>query len=235
MKYFGILLVLMACLLFAFKPLQQKTKARFSFLALGDSYTIGESVTEQERWPNQLVTTLRNDLAFSEKYNIEKPHIIAQTGWTTDELQKGIAAKPPKGNYSLVSLLIGVNNQYRGYPTDVFRKQLKELIAQAIGYANKQAHHVIVVSIPDWGVTPFGSGKNRSGDVSKQIDIFNAIVREESSKAGVRYIDITGISRNAKKQPDLVAADGLHPSGKMYRNWVDIISPQVKSLFPVGN
>lgn len=201
----------------------------FRYLALGDSYTIGESVAEAERWPNQLMTKLRADKVFSANYKkLESPEFIARTGWTSGELSDAIQAAKPKAPYTLVTLLIGVNNQYRGYSADGFRRELKSLIRKAIIYAGNQRNHVIVVSIPDWGVTPYGNRSNTGGKISKEIDFFNRINKEEAALAGVTFVDITGISRKAHNDASYVAPDGLHPSGKMYGEWADLLLPIIK-------
>lgn len=180
------------------------------YLALGDSYTIGESVRPDERFPNQLAREL----------GLGEPLIIAKTGWTTDELNAAIDAADPKGPYELVTLLIGVNNQYRGRDAEQYRGEFVALLRRAIGFAGSDPGKVIVVSIPDWGVTPFAAGRDRA-KISREIDQFNAINREETARAGARYVDITPISR--RDDPSLIAADGLHPSGKQYAVWVNEI------------
>ncbi|HJQ36458.1 MAG TPA: undecaprenyl-diphosphatase UppP, partial [Thermoanaerobaculia bacterium] len=169
------------------------------YLALGDSYTIGESVAAEERFPVQLAKQL----------NLGEPQIIAKTGWTTDELNAAIDAANPKGPFDLVTLLIGVNNQYRGRGADEYRTQFVGLLQRAIGFAGGNTRHVIVVSIPDWGVTPFAEGRDRA-KIAREIDQFNAINREEAQRAGAKWVDITPISR--RNDPSLVAGDGLHPS-----------------------
>lgn len=191
------------------------------FLALGDSYTIGERVAEAERWPVLLIDRLR-----VQGINIEDAEIVAKTGWTTDELAAGIADSGIQGTYDAVSLLIGVNNQYRGRPQAEYREQVVDLLNQAIAFADGDPEKVFVVSIPDWGVTPFASRRD-SAAIGSEIDAFNAINHEEAVKAGVTYIDITPISRRAPDEPELIAADGLHPSGKMYAAWVDLMEPVV--------
>lgn len=190
------------------------------FLALGDSYTIGESVAEADRWPNQLARELRR-----RGVDIGDPEIIARTGWTTDELSAAIDAAAPKGPYSLVTLLIGVNNQYRGRDVEQYRQQFVALLNRAIGFAGGNAKRVIVVSIPDWGVTPFAAQRDRA-KIGAEIDRFNAINREEALRAGARYVDITPGSR--RSDPSLVAADGLHPSGKAYSEWTGLILPEAE-------
>jgi lysophospholipase L1-like esterase len=190
------------------------------FLALGDSYTIGESVAVADRWPNQLARTLR-----AKGLAIADPEIIAKTGWTTDELSSAIDATKPHGPYSLVTLLIGVNNQYRGRDAEQYQKEFAALLQRAIGFAGGDAKRVVVVSIPDWGVTPFAASRDRA-KIGVEIDHFNAIAAEETKRAGAKYADITPVSR---KNPTLVAPDGLHPSAAMYAQWVTIISPQAEA------
>jgi lysophospholipase L1-like esterase len=188
------------------------------FLALGDSYTIGESVAEKERWPNQLAELIRSSVPDGEMDEGMDVTIIARTGWTTAELWEGIQANPPNGTYDMVSLLIGVNNQYRGYSVDEYREQFRFLLGRAIEYAGGDANRVIVLSIPDWGVTPFAA--DRDADViAKEIGMFNSINREETESMGAHYVDVTPISRQALGDHSLVAGDGLHPSGKMYDLW----------------
>ncbi|MBX2898681.1 MAG: SGNH/GDSL hydrolase family protein [Cyclobacteriaceae bacterium] len=186
------------------------------YLALGDSYTIGESVTEAERWPNQLAAKLK----------IGKPEIIATTGWRTDQLQAAIADAKLKPDYDLVSLLIGVNNQYQGKPVAVYEKQFEELVQTAIQLAKGKHQHVVVVSIPDYGYTPFG--KEKQEKISKELNVYNEIGKRIALRYGVRWFDITPVSRNGLTDSSLVASDGLHPSGKMYAQWVEIILKELK-------
>ena len=190
----------------------------FRYLALGDSYTIGESVLEGERWPNQLAKQLE---AKGVPVNVT---MIARTGWTTDELWQGIQATEIQPPYDLVSLLIGVNNQYRNYDINEYREQFVFLLNKSIEYAGGNPNRVIVLSIPDWGVTPFASGRDRE-QIAKHIDEFNAVNYEEAVRAGVHYIDVTPISRQAVEDTALVAPDGLHPSGKMYMMWSEKVLP----------
>jgi lysophospholipase L1-like esterase len=188
-------------------------------LALGDSYTIGESVHLNERWPVQL----KNNLAGinSNTYSLE---IIAKTGWTTGELINGIKNKKINNTFDLVTLLIGVNNQYRSQDLEIFRIELKELLNISIKYANYKPQNVIVVSIPDWGVTPFAKEKD-SQKIATEIDLFNSVKKMEANKLGVHYVNITEISRDAINNSQLIAEDGLHPSGLMYSRWVEKIQP----------
>lgn len=193
------------------------------FLALGDSYTIGESVAVADRWPNQLALRLRKS-----GIDIADPEIIAKTGWTTDELSSAIDAAKPRAPYALVTLLIGVNNQYRGRDAEQYRKEFAVLLKRAIAFASGDPKHVVVVSIPDWGVTPFAAGRDRA-KIGREIDLFNAINREETKRAGARYADVTPVSRHAATDVTLVAPDGLHPSATMYASWVSVIEPQARA------
>ena len=188
-----------------------------SYLALGDSYTIGEAVSQDQSFPYQLVAKL--NLA---GFKMSDPEIIATTGWTTDELIKAIREKNIQDKFDLVTLLIGVNNQYRGYSKENYRTEFKELLQTALFYADNHRERVVVISIPDWGVTPFAHKANRELEkISAEIDAFNAVNKEESLKAGVTYLDITPGSRKAETDLSLLAEDGLHPSGKMYAEWVE--------------
>ena len=186
-------------------------------LSLGDSYTIGESVPEAERFPNQLAREL----------GVPAPTILARTGWTTDELSDALDRFLPKDRHQLVTLLIGVNNQYRGRDAQQYRKEFAGLLRRAIGFAGDDPKRVIVVSIPDWGATPFAKGRDRA-KIAREIDQFNAINREEAARAGARWVDITPISR--RNDPSLVASDGLHPSGKQYAEWVKRIAPVARAI-----
>ena len=192
--------------------------SHYTFLALGDSYTIGEAVDESQRWPVQLKTLLHN-----KSIVLNEVDIIAQTGWTTDELKKAIDDHKITRTYNYVSLLIGVNNQYRGNPIDIYQKEFKELLEMAIGFSGNIVKQVFVLSIPDWGAMPFAEGKDRDR-IGKQIDDFNAVNKRISLELGVNYVDITPISRMALTDKELVASDGLHPSGKMYGLWANEVA-----------
>lgn len=193
------------------------------FLALGDSYTIGESVAEQERWPVQLVDSLNKT-----GYSFAPPHVVATTGWTTDELQRGIEMAQPQGPYDLVSLLIGVNNQYRGRSLEEYRQQFEELLREAIGFAGERPDRVFVVSIPDYGVTPFAAKSDRE-KIAREIDAFNEAAARIAGEYGISFIDITPGSRDAANDRSLIAEDELHPSARMYAGWVARILPVVRS------
>ncbi|HVT05159.1 MAG TPA: SGNH/GDSL hydrolase family protein [Thermoanaerobaculia bacterium] len=200
-------------------PSPAKAPTSHRFLALGDSYTIGESVDPVDRWPVQVAAALR-----AKGLRLEEPEIIARTGWTTDELDKAISAAEPRGTWDLVTLLIGVNNQYRGRGLEEYQNQFRGLLNRAIHFAGGVPSRVVIVSIPDWGATPFAAGRD-SGKIAREIDAFNNIARGEAMKVGARFVDITPISRRASTEPALVAHDKLHPSGEMYRAWVLLIIP----------
>ncbi|MFM7486787.1 MAG: SGNH/GDSL hydrolase family protein [Cytophagales bacterium] len=191
------------------------------YLALGDSYTIGESVSEAERWPNQLRDSLNK-----KGYAIGKPTIIATTGWRTDNLKNAMNIAQLKPEYDLVSLLIGVNNQYQGKSSDQYAIEFEELMKTAIHLAKGRKENVFVVSIPDYGFTPFGKPKQEA--ITKAIDLFNEINARITYKYKVQYFNITEISRDGLTDPSLVAGDGLHPSGKMYAQWVELIARELK-------
>ena len=197
-----------------------KIKEPIHFLALGDSYTIGQSVATTENWPNQLSFALTY-----KGFNVQETKIIAQTGWRTDNLRSAINQQQPLNGYNLVSLLIGVNNQYQGGNIQTYLKEFEELLTTAIQLAGNSPEHVFVLSIPDYAYTPFGKGNPL---ISSQINQFNEINRQIAENYKVKYIDITPISRNGLVQPDLVASDGLHPSGKMYSLWVQEIMKSVE-------
>jgi lysophospholipase L1-like esterase len=194
----------------------------YRYLALGDSYTIGESIPEKDRWSLQLarlleVEGIRTDVT-----------IIARTGWTVKELWQGIQSNPPTEIYDLVTLLIGVNDQYRGYPSEGYREDFRFMLGKAIEYAEDPGK-VIVLSIPDWGATPFAKDRDREL-VSRQINQFNLINLEETKNAKAYYVDVTPISRIAKDDAGLIAEDGLHPSGKMYAMWAEKALPIAKEI-----
>lgn len=191
-----------------------------TYLALGDSYTIGHGVDEAERWPVQLADQLRG-LGIP----LADPLIIARTGWTTAELQQGITQRNRIGPFDLVTLLIGVNNQYRGRSAAEYREEFGALLDQSIAFAGGDPQRVIVLSIPDWGVTPFAAGRDRA-EIAAEIDQFNAINRAAAADVGARYVDVTPISRRAAEDATLLATDQLHPSGAMYAVWVALVLPE---------
>jgi lysophospholipase L1-like esterase len=197
-------------------------KKAYTYLALGDSYTIGQSVLSSENFPNQTVQLLNQ-----QDYNFKSPEILATTGWTTDELQNNINSHTFTPPYDFVSLLIGVNNQYRGRSVENYKPEFESLLKQAIQFAGGNANRVMVVSIPDWGVTPFANGRDRA-QIAKEIDDYNAANKYFSVIYKVNYIDITPDSREAATDLSLVAGDGLHPSAKEYARWAQKVFTAIK-------
>lgn len=196
------------------------------YLALGDSYTIGEGVPEPGRWPVQLAAALRGA-----GIALEPPQIVATTGWTTDELDAGIDAAAPRGPFALVTLLIGVNNQYRGRTPDEYRVQFGALLQRALGFAGGHAGRVLVLSIPDWGVTPFARAQGRdAARVGREIDAFNAAAAAACAERGVAFVDITPYSRAHGHAPAMLADDALHPSAAMYAGWTGLALPVARRL-----
>jgi len=198
-------------------------------LALGDSYTIGEGVADDERWPARLVAMLR-----ARGVAAQAPTIVARTGWTTDELWSGIDTAHLDAPYDLVTVLIGVNNQYRGRGAEEYRVEVERLLTRATHLAGGRAGRVIVMSIPDWSVTPFATsaaagGRDR-GRTASEIDAFNTINRDAAAAAGAHWIDVTLVSRRAASEPALLAPDGLHPSAAMYAEWARLLMPLVLEL-----
>jgi lysophospholipase L1-like esterase len=196
------------------------------YLALGDSYTIGEGVPESGRWPMQLVHALRADAI-----PMADPKIIARTGWTTDELDAAIDTVHPLAEYDLVSLLIGVNNQYRERGVDEYRTQFAALLERAIGFAQWRRDHVLVLSIPDWGVTPFARRELRSAArIAEELDAYNRAAQETCMQRGIAFVDITAISRTRGAEPQMLVEDGLHPSATMYAEWTRLALPWARTL-----
>lgn len=194
------------------------------FLALGDSYTIGEGVASERTWPAQLARRLRTD-----RIAIADPVVIAKTGWSTDELIGAMDAAALAPSYALVTLLIGVNNQYRGRDIDNYGAEFALLLRRAIALAGTCPYRVIIVSIPDWGVTRFASGQSRDPRrIAAEIDAFNAAARVLAARAHTGFVDITEISRKAADRIDMLVADGLHPSAAQYALWTDTIAGVAK-------
>lgn len=194
------------------------------YLALGDSYTIGEGVGPAERWPARLTARLRDH-----GVPMAEPEIIARTGWTCDELTEGIAAAPPRGPYPLVSLLIGVNDQFRGATAAAYQPRFEGLLRRAVEFGGGRAGRVVVLSIPDWGVSPFADGRDRAA-IAAAIDRFNAVNRAATLAAGARYVDITGPSRVNADRSRFVA-DGLHPTAETYTDWAQLaLEPALAAL-----
>jgi lysophospholipase L1-like esterase len=187
-------------------------------LALGDSYTIGESVEADLRWPSQFVSNLR-----LQGVTADDPDYIATTGWTTSDLIQGIRKNLDTAiKYNLVSILIGVNNQYQGIDISVYEPELRQIIQTALGITGNDTLRVLMLSIPDYAYTPFGKG---DATISNEIDKYNAINKRIAGEMGIAYVDITPLSRLGLVRTELVAGDGLHPSGQQYREWIDLIIP----------
>lgn len=203
-------------------PVQPDSSKKFyTYLALGDSYTIGQSVAIEDRFPHLTVARLKQ-LGFG----VAVPEYIATTGWTTGNLLNAIESANKKKDFSLVSLLIGVNNQYQGRDTGEYRKQFIQCLEKALLHAGNKKDRVFVLSIPDYGATPFGGMLDRK-KITREIDAYNSINVFVSAQYGVSYINITPGSREALNDPELVANDGLHPSGKEYRKWAELLATRM--------
>lgn len=198
----------------------QTNNEPIQYLALGDSYTIGQGVDTLDRWPNQLRSKLEQD-----GYTIEKTDIIAQTGWKTSDLLNAIEDSSLE-NYNLMSLLIGVNNQFSGIPFEIYANEFDELINQMIDAVG--LNRIFVVSIPDYGVTPFGS--NNSETIAQELDDYNEYARSRCQALNIPYINITEISRTLGASDGALASDNLHPSGIQYAEWVEEIAPAVTEI-----
>ncbi len=209
---FSIVLSLTAFCLDSFIN-QKQEKHMYTYLALGDSYTIGEQVPHKDNFPFQTVSLLRD-----KHLDVADPVIIATTGWTTDELAASIREHNIREAFSFVTLLIGVNNQYRGRSVDNYRQEYMQLLNQAVAFAGGNPDRVFVLSIPDWGVTPFAEGRDRN-QIAKEIDEYNTACKEITLARKCHYLDITASTRDNGNKPEYLAADGLHPSGKEYAVW----------------
>ncbi len=200
----------------------------YSYLALGDSYTIGEQVPIHDNFPNQTVQLLRK-----QHFDIADPVIVATTGWTTDELAAAIREHNLHETFSFVTLLIGVNNQYRGRSVENYRQEFEQLLDQAIVFANGNAGSVLVLSIPDWGATPFAEGKDRS-QVAREIDEYNAACKAVALDHKCQYLYITDSTREHAVTPAFLASDGLHPSSAEYAVWAERLAPLVAATLKGG-
>ena len=203
-------------------PVIKKDKHMYSYLALGDSYTIGEQVSSQDNFPHQAVSLLQK-----KHVDVGEPVIIATTGWTTDELAASIREHNLVEKFSIVSLLIGVNNQYRGRSVENYREELEQLVNQAVGFADGKAENVFVLSIPDWGVTPFAEGRDRQ-KIAMEIDAYNAAKKEITLAHKCHYIEITESTRKNGTDAAYLAGDGLHPSGKEYAIWAELLADEIE-------
>lgn len=203
-----------------------------TYLALGDSYTIGEGVAPADRWPLQLVRDLGNqDIA------VQAPRIIATTGWTTDELSSAIDDAGPLGTFDFVSLLIGVNNQYRGRPVHEYRDEFEALLLRSIRFAGGRADRVLVLGFPDWGATRFGRESGR--DLVRnalEVDEYNRTARQACERHGVAFVDVADVSRAHGGENAMFTEDGLHPSAAMYQRWATLALPAARrALQETGN
>ena len=199
----------------------------YTYLALGDSYTIGEQVPLHESFPYQTIQLLRNH--FGNQHQFIAPEIVAKTGWTTDELSAQISATTFFKQYDFVSLLIGVNNQYRGRSVENFKPEFEDLLEKAIAFAGGNSQHVFVISIPDWGVTPFAAERDIH-KIAEEIDDYNKACNEIALAHRCHFIDITTSQRADGTNPDFLAGDGLHPSGKECAKWAKLLFNGVSEL-----
>lgn len=195
------------------------------YLALGDSYTIGEGVAPAERWPDRLAVLLRgHGLA------LDPPHIVATTGWTVAELQAGIDADAPRGPFDLVSVLAGVNDQYRGRPAAAYAADFAALVERAVAFAGGRPARVLVLTIPDWGVTPFAAAQGRApATIATELDAYNALAAAQAAQAGTRLVDIAPVARQRGAEGAMLAGDGLHPSGAMHALWAALALPHARA------
>lgn len=199
---------------------------QLSYLALGDSYTCGEGVPADARWPVQLAAALR-----AEGVPLDDPRVIATTGWTTDELEWGIDSAEPLGHFEFVSLLIGVNNQYRNRSAVDYAGQFHTLLQRAIRLAGDRAGRVLVLSIPDWGVTPFARSDTRDpGTIAAELDAYNQAAQQLCARHAVAFVDITAVSRERGAEAGMLVADGLHPSAAMHAEWTRLALPVARRL-----
>lgn len=202
------------------------TEQPLRYLALGDSYTIGEGIAAEGRWTHQLAAALRK-----EGIALADPVTIARTGWTTDELSTAIDAADPASDYDFVTLLIGVNNQYRGRDADEYAREFETLLERATGFAGGRADRVLVLSIPDWGATVFGRASGRDlAQVARELDAYNALAAQVCERHRVAFVDITAASREDAMDPEQLAEDGLHPSTVMYARWTEHALPVARRL-----
>lgn len=223
MKKLSLFITLLSLILFscstAKKNTQQNVPIQQSYLALGDSYTVGELVKTEMTFPYLLVENFNNN-----GYSFKSPTVIAQTGWRTDELL--IAMKPIEEQYDLVSVLIGVNNQYQGVEIGQYRHEIKLILEKAIQFCKNKENGVFAYSIPDYSVMPAMRGKDAE-KIASEIKIYNEYYREICKELGISFYNITPFSRMAKKDTELIADDKLHPSGKMYNLWVQKTAPEI--------
>ncbi|MDP4256434.1 MAG: GDSL-type esterase/lipase family protein [Bacteroidota bacterium] len=215
----------MACVILAGSwSLPRQEPVGNAYLALGDSYTIGESVDPDDRYPVRTVRLLRED-----HVDCTDPEIIATTGWTTADLLDALGGRHAAAPYAMVTLLIGVNNQFQGLSQSAYRTQFAALLERSIRLAGNRPSHVLALSIPDYSVTPFARDLN-GALISSQIDSFNTINAALAAKSGVHYLDLTSESRKGAEDPSLIAGDSLHFSGKEYAIWAGMMKPVMKTI-----
>ncbi|MDZ7805706.1 MAG: SGNH/GDSL hydrolase family protein [Gracilimonas sp.] len=220
LPFFLFLILLTACNS-KIDTTESDISAPIRYLALGDSYTIGTGIEEDNNYPHQLTDSLT-----ARGYTIDTTAVIATNGWTTTDLKNGINEVQPDSGYDLVSLLIGVNNQYQGLDIELYKTEFNELLDQAITFASGDTSKVMVISVPNYGVTPFGQSRNPVV-IRQEIDIYNNLAKQFAADFGIPFINITEIFELAENDPTLIATDDLHPSAKMYAMWVEKILPTV--------
>lgn len=206
------------------------TVRNVKYLALGDSYTIGQSVCTTCRFPEQLKDSLKNYLPSTDDISVK---VVAQTGWTTTNLKNAIANENLIAEYDLVTLLIGVNNQYQNRPFSLYETEFPELLQTAIALAKGDKNRVIVVSIPDYAFTPFGQGSSNPENISNQIDNYNLFAKNHAESLGVEFVNITDITREGLNDPELVASDNLHPSKLAYSRFVERLLPIARNILGI--
>ena len=228
MKYLVLFLFILNCNSQTEKTSDYNTseaKSEYTYLALGDSYTKGESVCGNCGFPSQLIDSLQS------KYNLKGSFKrIAETGWTTTNLLEAIEKEKPTSENDLVTLLIGVNNQFQGKPFSIYEKEFPQLLEKAIEFAKGDKNRVLVLSIPDYAFTTYGEARNDAEKISKELDEYNSFAKKVSEENGVQFYDITEITRNGLKDKALVAKDGLHPSEKAYNLFVQKIIEEAKEI-----
>jgi lysophospholipase L1-like esterase len=203
----------------------EEIESTITYLALGDSYTKGEGIIEDDNFPNQLKQRLQVN-----HIRVKKLTVLAETGWTTTNLLQTVSSSALDPSYDLVTLLIGVNNQYKKLDTAIYKDEFDKLLLKAIKLAGNRHERVLVLSIPDYSVTPFAQFLNPTL-IQQEIDLYNSINKEISEKYEVAYLNVTTISRKAEEDLNYLTFDELHPSSHMYMEWIDIIFPRVRELF----
>lgn len=195
-----------------------------SFIALGDSYTIGTGIQPAGSWPYQLQDSLLN-----RGFSVDTTEIIATNGWTTTDLLAAIGNREDSSTFDLVGVLIGVNNQYQNLDLDIYRNEFRELILEAVRFANGDTSRIFILSIPNYGVTPFGQNRNPV-IIKQELEVYNDIAKDIGTEYGITFVDITPISELASNDPSLLAPDNLHPSAKMYALWIEKVLPIVTKI-----